>query len=96
MIDNIVTFVLLIQINIFILGDFKTIIGENIPYRKLGYQSLEAFLKSISDIKISNKGGQIYVEALPNEKSYHLSKLIAQQKSSNKKEVTFILCMIHV
>ncbi|KAF7386779.1 hypothetical protein HZH66_011231 [Vespula vulgaris] len=67
--------------------DFKTIIGENIPYRRLGYQSLEAFLKSISGIKITNKGGQTYVEALPNEKSSHLSKLISQQKSANKKEL---------
>ncbi|KAI4492107.1 hypothetical protein M0802_010115 [Mischocyttarus mexicanus] len=64
--------------------DFKTIIGESIPYRRLGYQSLEAFLKSISGIKITNKGGQTYIEALPNEKSYHLSKLVTRQKSKKK------------
>lgn len=69
--------------------DFKTIIGENIPYRKLGYQSLEAFLKSITDIKIVNKGRQTYVEALPNDKSSHLSKLVSRQKTRKKSQKSF-------
>ncbi|XP_043486292.1 tudor domain-containing protein 7 isoform X2 [Polistes fuscatus] len=69
--------------------DFQTIIGENIPYRKLGYQSLEAFVKSISGIKIVNKGRQTYVEALPNEKSSHLSKLVSRQKTRKKPQKSF-------
>ncbi|KAI4484094.1 hypothetical protein M0804_007550 [Polistes exclamans] len=64
--------------------DFKLIIGENIPYRKLGYQSLETFLKSISGIKIINKGRQTFVE-VSSEKSSHLSKLVSRQKSRKKK-----------
>ncbi|XP_015187922.1 PREDICTED: tudor domain-containing protein 7B-like [Polistes dominula] len=69
--------------------DFKIIIGESIPYHKLGYQSLEAFLRSISGIKITNKDGKTYVEALPNEKSCHLSKLVSRQKTRKKSRKSF-------
>ncbi|KAK2584964.1 hypothetical protein KPH14_002552 [Odynerus spinipes] len=67
--------------------DFKTIIGENIPFRKLGFQSLDAFLKSIPGIRLTNKGGQTYVEALPTEKSCHLTKLVSNQKTACKKKL---------
>lgn len=67
--------------------DFKTIIGETIPFRKLGYSSLDVFLKSIPGIRITNKDGQTYVEALPTEKSFHVTKLISHQKTTSKQKI---------
>lgn len=61
------------------------LIDENIPFRKYGYQTLVAFLRTIPGIKTTEKGGECYVEALPTEESAHITKLIARQKAGSKK-----------
>ncbi|XP_076172297.1 tudor domain-containing protein 7 tapas isoform X2 [Ptiloglossa arizonensis] len=65
--------------------DYKLLIDENIPFRKYGYQTLVAFLRTIPGIKTTEKGGECYVEALPTEESAHITKLIARQKAGSKK-----------
>ncbi|OAD62297.1 Tudor domain-containing protein 7 [Eufriesea mexicana] len=73
--------------------DYKMLIDENIPFRKLGYQSLVAFLRTISTVRISEKGSECLVEAIPSEESAHITKLIARQKtvSRNYKKLVKLL-----
>ena len=61
------------------------LIDENIPFRKLGYQSLIAFLRTVSSIRIIEKGNDCFVEAIPSGESAHISKLIARQKTATRK-----------
>ncbi|KAK1132304.1 hypothetical protein K0M31_016420 [Melipona bicolor] len=65
--------------------DYKMLIDENIPFRKLGYQSLIAFLRTVSSIRLIEKGNDCFVEAIPTEESAHITKLIARQKTTGRK-----------
>lgn len=66
-------------------SDYRKIVGESIPFRKLGYPSLDEFLLSVDGLAITRKGGDWNVAAKPTEDSIHLSRLIAKQKSAPKK-----------
>lgn len=61
------------------------LIDENIPFRKLGYQSLVAFLRTVQSVRIIEKAGECFVEAIPSEESAHITKLIARQKTVTRK-----------
>ncbi|XP_066601357.1 tudor domain-containing protein 7-like isoform X2 [Prorops nasuta] len=68
------------------------LIGENIPFRKLGFSSLEAFIQTVPGIKITNKNGCWFVEARATEDTMHLARLISQQKTScgkSKKKASY-------
>ncbi|XP_033350171.1 tudor domain-containing protein 7-like [Bombus vosnesenskii] len=65
--------------------DYRLLIDENIPFRKLGYQSLVAFLRTVPSVKITEKGKDCFVEAVPTGESAHITKLIARQKTATKK-----------
>ncbi|XP_054015092.1 tudor domain-containing protein 7-like [Hylaeus anthracinus] len=65
--------------------DYQLLIDESIPFRKLGFSSLVAFLRTVPGIKTIDKGSECYVEAVPTEESAHISKLIARQKTVSKK-----------
>ncbi|CAK9832538.1 Tudor domain-containing protein 7 [Anthophora retusa] len=65
--------------------DYKMLIDENIPFRKLGYQSLVAFLRTVPSIRINERGSECFVEATPSDESAHITKLIARQKTTSKK-----------
>ncbi|KAG9430713.1 tudor domain-containing protein 7 isoform X1 [Apis mellifera carnica] len=65
--------------------DYKMLIDENIPFRKLGYQSLVAFLRTVQSVRIIEKAGECFVEAIPSEESAHITKLIARQKTVTRK-----------
>lgn len=65
--------------------DYRMLIDDNIPFRKLGYQTLVAFLQTVPGIRIVEKGPEIYVEAIPTEESAHITRLIARQKTACKK-----------
>ncbi|XP_017881985.1 tudor domain-containing protein 7A-like [Ceratina calcarata] len=65
--------------------DYRMLIDENIPFRTLGFQSLVGFLRTIPSIKLIDRGNTHYVEAIPTEESAHITKLIARQKTSSKK-----------
>nr|AFV31612.1 tdrd7 [Gryllus bimaculatus] len=65
--------------------DFKVLIGHSIPFRKLGFDSLEQFLRSIPDVSISKKNGETIVAVLPSKNTEHLASLVARQKSAPKK-----------
>lgn len=60
--------------------------GEDIPYKQLGYTSLESFVKSAPLLKVSQgPNGVTFVEAAVTNSSKHMVQLINKQKPSKKK-----------
>ncbi|XP_018321654.1 tudor domain-containing protein 7 isoform X2 [Agrilus planipennis] len=66
-------------------ADYHSITGENIPYNKLGFRSVEEFLSSVPSIFITQSANGITVEAKEDEKTLHIANLIEKQKNSKKK-----------
>ena len=65
--------------------DYKMLIDKSIPFWKFGYSSLVEFLRTIPGIRMTMKGPECYVEAMPTSESAHISNLIARQKTGSKK-----------
>lgn len=59
--------------------------GQRIPYKKIGFNSLEALLKSESSLMIKKIDGDIFVDAHRSEQSSHISDLVQKQKGSKHK-----------
>lgn len=65
--------------------DYTEIVGKSIPFKNFGFNTLEEFLKSCPTLKVSKgSNGQILVDAVPTEKSSHISDLVQKQKTSKK------------
>jgi len=72
-------------------ADYYNLIGEHIPYRNLGFNSIEEFLYSLKNVfKIKNKGINIFVQVVSGGKTQHLEKMISKQKTKVKKKYTNI------
>jgi len=60
--------------------------GSEIPYQKLGYQTLEQFLKSVPDVSLSlDHGGEAILKAIPTKSTAHLAAMVSKQKSASNK-----------
>lgn len=71
---------------IFCAGEYSKITGDKIPFRKLGFSSLENLLQSSGKFSIKNYGGNVIVQALVSSKTQHLTELIKKQKSKPPKK----------
>lgn len=71
---------------IFCADEYFKITGERIPFRQLGFSSLETLLQSSGKFKIQNYGGGAIVQALATSKTQHLTELIKKQKSKPPKK----------
>lgn len=60
------------------------ITGEPLPYKKFGFPTIEAFIHNMPDVTVTNKGGELYVEAVPTRTTAHLTKLISRQVSRQR------------
>ena len=68
--------------------DYRDLVGEGIPYRRLGYETLENFLNSVPDVcKISRRPtGEVVVSAVADETTRHIQDLVSRQTSKSKKK----------
>ncbi|XP_017466916.1 PREDICTED: uncharacterized protein LOC108359525 isoform X2 [Rhagoletis zephyria] len=63
--------------------DYRSTEGSPIPYKKLGFQTLEAFLRSIPDtVNVYGSGLSATVCIVLNEKSDHIHKMVCQQRKT--------------
>lgn len=63
-------------------NDYYELEGEHIPWKDLGYNSLLSFLHSMSKtVQIEHRDNTIIIHGIASEKSKHVSKLIAGQKT---------------
>ncbi|XP_045061956.1 tudor domain-containing protein 7A isoform X2 [Coregonus clupeaformis] len=66
-------------------GEYRSLTGEFIPDRKMGYPSLECFLRSIpSVVRLENRMGEIMCFAAVCQETAHIAQLVARQKSSKR------------
>lgn len=77
------------------LGDYKSLEGQNIPFRQLGFTTLENCIQNVPGIKTSRRGGDLWIEIIPTQETLHISKLVAGQKAPKarrKKPVILFFC----
>nr|CAI5823977.1 unnamed protein product [Callosobruchus analis] len=65
--------------------DYRTLIGERIPYQKLGFKCLEDFIESVPTLVLSEQNGEVFVDARMSQKSAHISEMVFKQKIEKKK-----------
>ncbi|XP_070535127.1 tudor domain-containing protein 7-like [Ptychodera flava] len=69
--------------------EYHGITGQNVPYKELGFQSLDSYLKSIPDIvaiKVNRDGEKVYF-AVADDSTAHLAKMISKQRSARKRNI---------
>ncbi|XP_012549270.1 tudor domain-containing protein 7 isoform X1 [Bombyx mori] len=64
--------------------DYKELQGEWIPFKKLGYPSLEKLFLDVSGFKVSQVNGEWYVDAIASQETQHIAAMVARQKPSKK------------
>lgn len=62
------------------------LMGEPIPFVKLGFKTLEDFIFSIKTLK-THKGpsGELFVDAMASKESMHMTTMINKQKEKKKR-----------
>ncbi|XP_055855818.1 tudor domain-containing protein 5 isoform X2 [Episyrphus balteatus] len=65
--------------------DYKDTVGGWIPFKKLGYHSLELFLKSVPDtLVLTGHGREARVGFVSNDKTQHINEMISRQKNTTR------------
>lgn len=66
--------------------DYCMIVGEDIPYRKFGFSSVEDLLQTIPSVRLSYlPNGVAIVSAVTTQEVAHIVNLVAGQKTAKKK-----------
>ncbi|CAL1271615.1 unnamed protein product [Larinioides sclopetarius] len=67
-------------------NDYRLLLGTPIPYKDLGYSSLENFLRDIPEVICLKKiaDGSLIAEGVADASTAHIAKLISKQKSTKK------------
>jgi hypothetical protein len=60
--------------------------GARVPFKELGFSSIEELLNSTGNFTIQNRRGVKIVQILSNKKTQHLTELISKQKSKPPKK----------
>lgn len=67
--------------------EYKVFSYSNIPFKEMGFSSVEMFIKNIPDVASlkRNNDGQLVVVGVASEADKHVAKLIAKQKKPKKR-----------
>ncbi|XP_027139011.1 tudor domain-containing protein 7A isoform X1 [Larimichthys crocea] len=66
-------------------SEYRSLCGEGIPLKKLGFSTLEDYLRSIpSVVRLDYRMGELKCFAAVCEETAHIAELVARQKSSKK------------
>jgi len=67
--------------------DYRDLVGEGIPYRRLGYDTLDSFLSAQPDVcRISRRPtGEVTVVGVADDATRHIQELVNRQNSKTKK-----------
>ena len=67
-------------------NDYRSMVGSAIPYRELGYPTLEDFFRDIPDaVSLTWNRGEALIKAVENENISHIVRLIDSQRKVPKK-----------
>ncbi|XP_078021949.1 tudor domain-containing protein 7A [Epinephelus lanceolatus] len=75
-------------------SEYRSLCGESIPLRKLGYLKLEDYLRSIpSVVRLDYRMGEMMCFAAVCQETAHIAELVARQKSPKKScRAQFVNC----
>lgn len=67
-------------------NDYNMVVGENVPFKDLGYASFTDFVTDISDVVSirTNRDGHTLLHAIPDRTTERISRLVSKQKSSRR------------
>ncbi|XP_061385760.1 tudor domain-containing protein 7 [Danaus plexippus] len=66
--------------------DYRELQGEWIPFKKLGYPTLEKLFQDVPGFKITQVNGDWVVDAIASQETQHIASMVARQKT-NKKQI---------
>lgn len=59
--------------------DWQLLLGYPVPFRKMGFPTLEDFLRSIPDVvELSWRGGELMLQAIATESTAHIARMVAR------------------
>ncbi|CAH0592425.1 unnamed protein product [Chrysodeixis includens] len=64
--------------------DYRELQGEPIPFKKLGYSSLDKLFLDVPGFKVTQVNGEWYVDAIASQDTQHIAAMVSRQKSSKK------------
>ncbi|KAH9636554.1 hypothetical protein HF086_014815 [Spodoptera exigua] len=64
--------------------DYRELQGEWIPFKKLGYSSLDKLFLDVPGFKVTQANGEWYVDAIASQETQHIAAMVSRQKSSKK------------
>ncbi|XP_028156043.1 tudor domain-containing protein 7A isoform X1 [Ostrinia furnacalis] len=67
--------------------DYRELQGEWIPFKKLGYPSLEKLFLDVPGFKVTQINGEWYVDAIASQETQHIAAMVARQKPSKKTNI---------
>ncbi|KAM3967660.1 tudor domain-containing protein 7 tapas [Aphomia sociella] len=67
--------------------DYRELQGDWIPFKKLGYPTLDKLFLDIPGFKVSQTNGEWFVDAIASQDSQHIAAMVSRQKSSKKANI---------
>ncbi|XP_063395722.1 tudor domain-containing protein 7-like [Cydia fagiglandana] len=64
--------------------DYRELQGEWIPFKKLGYPTLDRLFVDVPGFKVTLINGEWYVDAIASQETQHIAAMVSRQKSSKK------------
>ncbi|NXA11247.1 TDRD7 protein, partial [Sapayoa aenigma] len=79
-------------------SEYRSLTNESIPFRHLGYDTLEGYLESIPGVvrMEENKVGEVVCHAVSCSETVRVAQLVARQRSSKKKTVRQVNCQMRL
>ncbi|NXB88057.1 TDRD7 protein, partial [Vidua chalybeata] len=79
-------------------SEYRSLTNESIPFRHLGYDTLESYLESIPGVvrMEENKIGEVICHAVSCSETVRVAQLVARQRSSKKKTVWQVNCQMRL
>ncbi|XP_053321764.1 tudor domain-containing protein 7 [Spea bombifrons] len=79
-------------------GEYKSLTGETIPFKEMGFQTLEAYLKAVpAVVKIDmNRAGEVVCHAVVCKETARIAELVARQRSSKRKSGGQVNCQMRL
>lgn len=74
-------------------GDYRELQGEWIPFKKLGYPSLDKLFLDVPGFKVTQQNGEWYVDAIASQETQHIASMVARQKSTKKTPSSYPVSM---
>ncbi|XP_069818220.1 tudor domain-containing protein 7 [Dendropsophus ebraccatus] len=75
-------------------GEYKALTGEWIPYKEMGFHTLDAYLKAIPNVVRMDisRAGEVTCHAVVCRETAQIAELVARQRSSKKKSGGQVNC----